>query len=145
VHLTRSTELLRTCLDDAIPFWSWTAWGIGCLRTWARAAWLIEKHLPPQAFQSIQKSQCSFEYRFRRCAGNSDKGVESTTVAGTNTSRHVDAVDQYGRRGPASQLFGPKAILILKAVSIIGTLGIGATRMGFHSARFLHLGVELRD
>jgi membrane-associated phospholipid phosphatase len=25
-HLTRSTELLRTALDDAIPFWPWTAW-----------------------------------------------------------------------------------------------------------------------
>ncbi len=25
-HLTRSTELLRTSLDDAIPFWTWTAW-----------------------------------------------------------------------------------------------------------------------
>jgi membrane-associated phospholipid phosphatase len=25
-HLTRSTELLRTRLDDAIPFWTWTAW-----------------------------------------------------------------------------------------------------------------------
>ncbi|HTB61313.1 MAG TPA: hypothetical protein VLC06_25775, partial [Polyangia bacterium] len=25
-HLTRSTELLRTHLDDAIPFWPWTAW-----------------------------------------------------------------------------------------------------------------------
>src|SRR5450432_3001020 len=25
-HLTRSTELLRTRLDDAIPFWPWTAW-----------------------------------------------------------------------------------------------------------------------
>jgi membrane-associated phospholipid phosphatase len=24
--LTRSTELLRTWLDDAIPFWPWTAW-----------------------------------------------------------------------------------------------------------------------
>ena len=26
LHLTRSTELLRTRLDDAIPFWPWTAW-----------------------------------------------------------------------------------------------------------------------
>ena len=25
-HLERSTELLRTHLDDAIPFWPWTAW-----------------------------------------------------------------------------------------------------------------------
>jgi membrane-associated phospholipid phosphatase len=25
-HLTRSTELLRTRLDDAIPFWPWTSW-----------------------------------------------------------------------------------------------------------------------
>jgi len=25
-HLTRSTEILRTHLDDAIPFWPWTAW-----------------------------------------------------------------------------------------------------------------------
>src|SRR5258708_8101094 len=25
-HLTRSTEILRTSLDDAIPFWTWTAW-----------------------------------------------------------------------------------------------------------------------
>ena len=25
-HLTRSTELLRTRFDDAIPFWPWTAW-----------------------------------------------------------------------------------------------------------------------
>lgn len=25
-HLTRSTELLRTQLDDAIPFWPWTSW-----------------------------------------------------------------------------------------------------------------------
>src|SRR5215831_2719892 len=25
-HLTRSTELLRTALDDLIPFWPWTAW-----------------------------------------------------------------------------------------------------------------------
>lgn len=25
-HLTRSTEILRTRLDDAIPFWPWTAW-----------------------------------------------------------------------------------------------------------------------
>jgi membrane-associated phospholipid phosphatase len=25
-HLTRSTELLRTWVDDAIPFWPWTAW-----------------------------------------------------------------------------------------------------------------------
>ncbi len=25
-HLARSTELLRTWLDDAIPFWPWTAW-----------------------------------------------------------------------------------------------------------------------
>jgi membrane-associated phospholipid phosphatase len=25
-HLARSTELLRTRLDDAIPFWPWTAW-----------------------------------------------------------------------------------------------------------------------
>jgi membrane-associated phospholipid phosphatase len=26
LHLTRSTELLRTRLDDAIPFWTWTSW-----------------------------------------------------------------------------------------------------------------------
>jgi membrane-associated phospholipid phosphatase len=26
LHLTRSTELLRTRIDDAIPFWPWTAW-----------------------------------------------------------------------------------------------------------------------
>ena len=26
LQLTRSTELLRTRLDDAIPFWPWTAW-----------------------------------------------------------------------------------------------------------------------
>ena len=26
LHLTRSTELLRTRLDDAIPFWPWTSW-----------------------------------------------------------------------------------------------------------------------
>jgi membrane-associated phospholipid phosphatase len=26
LHLDRSTELLRTRLDDAIPFWPWTAW-----------------------------------------------------------------------------------------------------------------------
>jgi membrane-associated phospholipid phosphatase len=25
-HLSRSTELLRTRLDDAIPFWPWTSW-----------------------------------------------------------------------------------------------------------------------
>ena len=25
-HLTRSTEILRTRLDDAIPFWPWTSW-----------------------------------------------------------------------------------------------------------------------
>ncbi len=25
-HLVRSTELLRTRLDDAIPFWPWTSW-----------------------------------------------------------------------------------------------------------------------
>jgi membrane-associated phospholipid phosphatase len=25
-HLSRSTELLRTRIDDAIPFWPWTAW-----------------------------------------------------------------------------------------------------------------------
>jgi membrane-associated phospholipid phosphatase len=25
-HLARSTELLRTPLDDAIPFWPWTVW-----------------------------------------------------------------------------------------------------------------------
>src|SRR5262245_19288479 len=25
LHLTRSTEILRTRLDDAIPFWPWTA------------------------------------------------------------------------------------------------------------------------
>jgi len=25
-HLARSTEILRTRLDDAIPFWPWTAW-----------------------------------------------------------------------------------------------------------------------
>jgi len=25
-HLTRSTELLRTRLDDMIPFWPWTSW-----------------------------------------------------------------------------------------------------------------------
>src|SRR3954469_25625947 len=25
-ELNRSTELLRTRLDDAIPFWTWTAW-----------------------------------------------------------------------------------------------------------------------
>ena len=25
-HLARSTELLRTAIDDAIPFWPWTAW-----------------------------------------------------------------------------------------------------------------------
>jgi hypothetical protein len=25
-HLNRSTELLRTRLDDAIPFWPWTRW-----------------------------------------------------------------------------------------------------------------------
>src|SRR5690349_1335372 len=25
-HLARSTELLRTRLDDWIPFWPWTAW-----------------------------------------------------------------------------------------------------------------------
>ncbi len=25
-HLQRSTELLRTRLDDALPFWPWTAW-----------------------------------------------------------------------------------------------------------------------
>ena len=26
LHLARSTEILRTRLDDAIPFWPWTAW-----------------------------------------------------------------------------------------------------------------------
>src|SRR6478752_8022144 len=26
LHLSRSTELLRTRLDDAIPFWPWTSW-----------------------------------------------------------------------------------------------------------------------
>jgi membrane-associated phospholipid phosphatase len=26
LHLNRSTQLLRTRLDDAIPFWPWTAW-----------------------------------------------------------------------------------------------------------------------
>jgi len=26
LHLNRSTEILRTKLDDAIPFWPWTAW-----------------------------------------------------------------------------------------------------------------------
>jgi membrane-associated phospholipid phosphatase len=26
LHLSRSTEILRTRLDDAIPFWPWTAW-----------------------------------------------------------------------------------------------------------------------
>src|SRR6266513_3077769 len=26
LHLNRSTEMLRTHLDDAIPFWPWTAW-----------------------------------------------------------------------------------------------------------------------
>jgi len=26
LHLNRSTELLRTRLDDAIPFWPWTTW-----------------------------------------------------------------------------------------------------------------------
>ena len=26
LHLTRSTDLLRTRLDDAIPFWTWTSW-----------------------------------------------------------------------------------------------------------------------
>jgi membrane-associated phospholipid phosphatase len=26
LHLSRSTEILRTHLDDAIPFWPWTAW-----------------------------------------------------------------------------------------------------------------------
>lgn len=26
LHLTRSTELLRTRLDDVIPFWPWTSW-----------------------------------------------------------------------------------------------------------------------
>ena len=26
LHLNRSTEILRTRLDDAIPFWPWTAW-----------------------------------------------------------------------------------------------------------------------
>src|SRR3954453_1499077 len=26
LHLDRSTEILRTRLDDAIPFWPWTAW-----------------------------------------------------------------------------------------------------------------------
>ena len=26
LHLHRSTELLRTRLDDAIPFWPWTSW-----------------------------------------------------------------------------------------------------------------------
>src|SRR5258708_22218807 len=26
LHLHRSTELLRTWLDDAIPFWPWTSW-----------------------------------------------------------------------------------------------------------------------
>lgn len=26
LHLNRSTELLRTRLDDAIPFWPWTGW-----------------------------------------------------------------------------------------------------------------------
>ena len=26
LHLGRSTELLRTRLDDALPFWPWTAW-----------------------------------------------------------------------------------------------------------------------
>jgi membrane-associated phospholipid phosphatase len=25
-HLSRSTEILRTRLDDAIPFWTWTSW-----------------------------------------------------------------------------------------------------------------------
>jgi membrane-associated phospholipid phosphatase len=25
-HLSRSTEILRTRLDDAIPFWPWTSW-----------------------------------------------------------------------------------------------------------------------
>src|SRR3569832_1072734 len=25
-HFARSTEILRTRLDDAIPFWPWTAW-----------------------------------------------------------------------------------------------------------------------
>src|SRR6185369_7103797 len=26
LHMARSTELLRTRLDDAIPFWTWTSW-----------------------------------------------------------------------------------------------------------------------
>ena len=26
LHLARSTEILRTRLDDAIPFWPWTSW-----------------------------------------------------------------------------------------------------------------------
>jgi membrane-associated phospholipid phosphatase len=26
LHLSRSTEILRTRLDDAIPFWPWTSW-----------------------------------------------------------------------------------------------------------------------
>jgi membrane-associated phospholipid phosphatase len=26
LHLNRSTEILRTRLDDAIPFWPWTSW-----------------------------------------------------------------------------------------------------------------------
>src|SRR5215471_249946 len=26
LHLGHSTEMLRTKLDDAIPFWPWTAW-----------------------------------------------------------------------------------------------------------------------
>ncbi len=37
-HLTRSTELLRTRLDDAIPFWPWTAW---CYLPFYAATFLI--------------------------------------------------------------------------------------------------------
>src|SRR6516162_2648403 len=38
LHLHRSTELLRTRLDDAIPFWPWTAW---CYLPFYAATFLI--------------------------------------------------------------------------------------------------------
>jgi PAP2 superfamily len=37
-HLQRSTELLRTHLDDALPFWPWTAW---CYLPFYAATFLI--------------------------------------------------------------------------------------------------------
>ena len=57
LHLTRSTEMLRTRLDDAIPFWPWTAWCY--LPFYAGDVHHRDRRLPaPRAVQPRRASRC---------------------------------------------------------------------------------------